>query len=157
MHPQAGRDPGACDGMRVRIAPDLSCVGYRYLGALVAAFGLVAFLVWHGPLWGLALAAIGLSACRSRSLFILHPQHTVLAQIEKTLGLLTLKCSRRDGQIVIPVTRTTARTRALGPVTHLSFILGDPRSPTEIYLMNTLVKYLKYQRYRTGIEAPQEG
>ncbi len=87
----------------------------------------------------------------------MHPQQTVLAQIEKTLGLLALTFRRHGGQIAIPVTRTAVYARALGPATYLSFALGDPRSATEICVVNTLVKYLKYQRYRTRTETREEG
>ena len=144
--------------MRVRIAPDMSCVGVRHLGALLAGCALVAFLIWHRHFSGLVVvaAAIGVFVYRSRSLVILHPQHRVLAQIEETLGLLALTFSRRDGTIVIPVTGTTVATSALGPATYLSFVLSDPRSRKELYLMHTLVKFLKYQRYRTGTETPQQ-
>ncbi len=135
--------------MRVRFAIDTSCLPQKYLGGLGVGCGLAVFLVLRAPLPALALVVVGLLACRSRSCFILHPPDAVLAQIEKTLALLALSYHRERHRLLIPVTRTTVHVRALGPATYLSFILGDRRSIKEIYLASTLLKYLKYQKYRT--------
>ena len=136
--------------MRVRLAPDASCVGVRSLGALVAGCGLAAMLLWHLYFLGVLSVAAGLAASRSRSLYVLYPQRAVLAQVEKTLGLLALPFDRDGGRIVVRATRTTVRAHPIGPVTYLSFALADSRSQPEHYLMNTLVKFLKYRRYRTA-------
>lgn len=128
----------------MKISFNTSSFSFQFIaGTLFVVSILVAlFLSKNAGLVILALAAI--IFLQKKRFLIPHSTHKVIAQIEKTFSALSIPFERKEGAFL---TKTThIHVAKFGPFTEVHFVFEKVYNKQGKYLVETIVKYLRYIR-----------